>query len=55
MEEIVYIFFVNDWCWIVDFIDGIINFVRGIFIWGIFFGLFYWGILVFGFFYFFLL
>ncbi len=39
----------NDWCWVVDPIDGTTNFTRGIPIWGISLGLLYRGTPVFGF------
>ncbi len=48
-EETLHIFPENDWCWIVDPIDGTTNFTRGIPIWGISLGLLYKGIPVFGF------
>ena len=38
----------NDWCWIVDPLDGTHNFVRGIPFWGISLGLLYLGKPVFG-------
>ena len=38
----------NDWCWVVDPIDGTTNFTRGIPIWGISLGLLYQGTPVFG-------
>ena len=41
----------NDWCWVVDPIDGTTNFTRGIPIWGISLGLLYQGTPVFGFVY----
>ena len=48
-EETEHIFPDNDWCWIVDPIDGTTNFTRGIPIWGISLGLLYRGTPVFGF------
>lgn len=48
-EETTHIFPANDWCWIVDPIDGTTNFTRGIPIWGISLGLLYQGTPVFGF------
>ena len=42
----------NDWCWVIDPIDGTTNFTRGLSIWGISIGLLYQGIPVFGFVYF---
>jgi myo-inositol-1(or 4)-monophosphatase len=48
-EETEHIFPGNDWCWIVDPIDGTTNFTRGIPIWGISLGLLYRGTPVFGF------
>ena len=51
-EETTHIFPDNDWCWIVDPIDGTTNFTRGIPIWGISLGLLYRGTPVFGFVYF---
>jgi myo-inositol-1(or 4)-monophosphatase len=50
-EETEHIFPANDWCWIVDPIDGTTNFTRGIPIWGISLGLLYKGTPVFGFVY----
>lgn len=47
-EETTHIFPDNDWCWIVDPIDGTTNFTRGIPIWGISLGLLYRGTPVFG-------
>jgi len=51
-EETKHIFPDNDWCWIIDPIDGTTNFTRGIPIWGIALGLLYRGTPVFGFVYF---
>lgn len=50
-EETVHIFPKNDWCWIIDPIDGTTNFTRGVPIWAISMGLFYKGNPVFGFVY----
>ena len=50
-EETVHIFPDNDWCWIIDPIDGTTNFTRGVPIWAISMGLFYKGNPVFGFVY----
>ncbi|MDJ0596564.1 MAG: inositol monophosphatase family protein [Pleurocapsa sp. MO_226.B13] len=50
-EETVHIFPENDWCWIIDPIDGTTNFTRGVPIWAISLGLFYKGTPVFGFVY----
>ena len=47
-EETLHIFPENDWCWIVDPIDGTTNFTRGIAIWGISLGLLYQGTPIFG-------
>ncbi len=41
----------NDWCWIIDPIDGTTNFTRGVPIWAISLGLLYQGTPVFGFVY----
>ncbi|NES18986.1 MAG: inositol monophosphatase [Symploca sp. SIO3E6] len=38
----------NDWCWIIDPLDGTTNFTRGIPLWGISLGLLYQGTPVFG-------
>lgn len=38
----------QDWCWVIDPIDGTTNFTRGIPIWGISLGLLYRGVPVFG-------
>lgn len=51
-EETEHMFPGNDWCWVVDPIDGTTNFTRGIPIWGISLGLVYRGTPVFGFVYF---
>ena len=50
-EETTHIFPANDWCWIIDPIDGTTNFTRGVPIWGISLGLLYRGTPVFGFVY----
>ena len=50
-EETVHVFPDNDWCWIVDPIDGTTNFARGVPVWAISLGLFYRGNPVFGFVY----
>ena len=42
----------QEWCWVVDPIDGTTNFTRGLPIWGISLGLMYRGTPVFGFVYF---
>ena len=47
-EEGEHIFPSQDWCWIIDPIDGTTNFTRGLPIWGISLGLLYQGIPVFG-------
>lgn len=43
-EEAEHIFPHQDWCWIIDPLDGTTNFARGIPIWGISVGLLYQGI-----------
>jgi myo-inositol-1(or 4)-monophosphatase len=48
-EETTHIFPSNDWCWIIDPIDGTTNFAMGIPVWGISLGLLYRGTPVFGF------
>ncbi len=48
-EETEHILPANDWCWVIDPIDGTTNFTRGIPIWGISIGLLYQGTPVFGF------
>lgn len=48
-EETSHIFPGNEWCWVIDPIDGTTNFTRGIPIWGISLGLLYRGTPVFGF------
>jgi myo-inositol-1(or 4)-monophosphatase len=50
-EETTHLFPANDWCWIIDPIDGTTNFTRGVPIWGISLGLLYQGTPVFGFVY----
>lgn len=50
-EETTHVFPDNDWCWIVDPIDGTTNFTRGVPLWGISLGLLYKGTPVFGFVY----
>jgi myo-inositol-1(or 4)-monophosphatase len=47
-EEAEHIFPANEWCWIVDPLDGTTNFARGIPLWGISIGLLYRGTPVFG-------
>ncbi|MBD1870398.1 inositol monophosphatase [Cyanobacteria bacterium FACHB-471] len=47
-EEVEHIFPNNDWCWIIDPIDGTTNYARGIPLWGISLGLLYQGTPVFG-------
>jgi myo-inositol-1(or 4)-monophosphatase len=47
-EETEHIFPENDFCWVIDPIDGTTNFTRGIPIWGISLGLLYQGNPVFG-------
>jgi myo-inositol-1(or 4)-monophosphatase len=47
-EEVEHIFPGNEWCWIIDPLDGTTNFARGIPLWGISLGLLYQGIPVFG-------
>lgn len=47
-EEGEHIFPSQDWCWIIDPIDGTTNFTRGLPMWGISLGLLYQGIPVFG-------
>ncbi|MEM8779398.1 MAG: inositol monophosphatase family protein [Cyanobacteria bacterium P01_G01_bin.49] len=50
-EETTHIFPDQDWCWIIDPIDGTTNFTRGVPIWAISLGLLYRGTPVFGFVY----
>jgi len=47
-EEAEHQFPAQDWCWIIDPIDGTTNFTRGIPLWGISLGLLYQGTPVFG-------
>ena len=47
-EEAEHMLPAQDWCWIIDPIDGTTNFARGIPIWGISLGLIYQGVPVFG-------
>ncbi|MBE9031883.1 inositol monophosphatase family protein [filamentous cyanobacterium LEGE 11480] len=47
-EETEHLFPDNDWCWIIDPIDGTTNFTRGLPLWGISLGLLYKGVPVFG-------
>lgn len=48
-EETTHVFPGEDWCWIIDPIDGTTNFTRGLPIWGISLALLYKGTPVFGF------
>ncbi|MBF2089089.1 MAG: inositol monophosphatase family protein [Synechococcales cyanobacterium K44_A2020_017] len=50
-EEAEHFFPENDWCWIIDPIDGTTNFTRGVPLWGISLGLLYRGTPVFGYVY----
>ena len=50
-EETLHIFPENDWCWIIDPVDGTTNFTRGVPLWAISLGLLYKGTPVFGFVY----
>jgi myo-inositol-1(or 4)-monophosphatase len=50
-EETSHVFPANDWCWIIDPIDGTTNFTRGIPLWGISLGLLYRGTPVYGYVY----
>ena len=50
-EETVHIFPDNEWCWVIDPIDGTTNFTRGVPLWSISMGLLYKGTPVFGFVY----
>ncbi|MGF1458786.1 MAG: inositol monophosphatase family protein [Leptolyngbyaceae cyanobacterium] len=50
-EETLHVFPSNEWCWIVDPIDGTTNFTQGIPLWAISLGLLYRGIPVFGYVY----
>jgi myo-inositol-1(or 4)-monophosphatase len=47
-EETEHIFPAEEWCWIVDPLDGTTNFARGLPIWGISLGLLYRGTPIFG-------
>jgi myo-inositol-1(or 4)-monophosphatase len=47
-EEAQHVFPDQDWCWIIDPVDGTTNFTRGIPLWGISLGLLYQGNPVFG-------
>lgn len=47
-EEAEHLFPSNDWCWIIDPIDGTTNFARGVPIWGTSLGLLHHGVPVFG-------
>jgi myo-inositol-1(or 4)-monophosphatase len=47
-EEVEHILPDNDWCWVIDPIDGTTNFARGIPLWAISLGLLYKGTPVFG-------
>jgi myo-inositol-1(or 4)-monophosphatase len=47
-EEVEHIFPDQDWCWVIDPIDGTTNFARGVPLWGISLGLLYQGTPVFG-------
>ncbi|MBW4658623.1 MAG: inositol monophosphatase family protein [Drouetiella hepatica Uher 2000/2452] len=47
-EESEHIFPENDWCWVIDPIDGTTNFARGLPLWAISLGLLYKGTPVFG-------
>ena len=48
-EEDIHVLPTNEWCWIIDPIDGTTNFARGIPIWAISLGLLHQGTPVFGF------
>ncbi len=50
-EEVSHIFPENEWCWVIDPIDGTTNFTRGIPLWAISLGLLYHGTPVFGYIY----
>ncbi len=50
-EETTHIFPDNDWCWIIDPIDGTTNFSQGIPLWAVSLGLLYRGTPVFGYIY----
>ncbi|MBC7824774.1 MAG: inositol monophosphatase family protein [Candidatus Parcubacteria bacterium] len=47
-EETEHIFPAQDWCWVIDPLDGTTNFARGLPLWGISLGLLYQGTPVFG-------
>jgi myo-inositol-1(or 4)-monophosphatase len=47
-EETQHVFPENEWCWIIDPLDGTTNFARGLPLWGISLGLLYQGTPVFG-------
>jgi len=47
-EEAEHTFPNNDWCWVIDPIDGTTNFTRGVPLWGVSLGLLYKGTPVFG-------
>lgn len=47
-EEGTHVFPQQDWCWIIDPIDGTTNFTRGVPLWGVSLGLLYKGTPVFG-------
>lgn len=47
-EETQHILPDNDWCWVIDPVDGTTNFTRGLPLWGISMGLLYRGTPVFG-------
>ncbi len=47
-EETTHVFPNNDWCWVIDPLDGTTNFAQGIPLWGISLGLLYRGTPVFG-------
>lgn len=50
-EETVHVFPAEDWCWIIDPIDGTTNFTQGIPIWAVSLGLLYKGTPVYGYVY----
>ncbi|MEL6440078.1 MAG: inositol monophosphatase family protein [Cyanobacteria bacterium J06621_8] len=50
-EETINVLPDNDWCWVIDPIDGTTNFARGVPLWAISLGLLYQGTPVFGFVY----
>lgn len=47
-EEADHTFPANDWCWIIDPLDGTTNFTQGVPVWGVSLGLLYQGTPVFG-------